>query len=285
MTFTFKTDLQLLHVTGEKAATLLQGQLTNDIKSLAENTGNYNLLLNLKGKVMADAHVLRTATGFVILASARSLLLLKTHLEKLAPLSKVSLNLAFTPVHHIFERTVPEIAEGALAPLPPIGTLCFRSDRFGLPGLDVLENFTPPAGARELTTDEIEVIRIEHGIPKIGIDVTEAHLPQEARLDHALNFKKGCYLGQEIIARLHYKGHVNKILSGLVLEDTAVPSSGTPVFVGEKIVGEITSAVLSAKLKAPLALAYLPAHGDLEKGPFVVGEKKIPARRVELPIT
>src|SRR5262249_39272971 len=129
------------------------------------------------------------------------------------------------------------------------------------------------------------ILRVEQGIAKLGVDATEANLPQEARLSRALHFDKGCYLGQEIIARLHFKGHVNKILAGLKIENALPPQQGAPIFEGEKEAGKITSVIFSPKLNVWLALGYVPYASNEVGQEFSVGENKITALLTPLPIS
>ena len=119
-----------------------------------------------------------------------------------------------------------------------------------------------------------KITRVERGIPLVGVDVTEENFPQEGRLDQALHFNKGCYLGQEIIARLHYRGHVNKILARLAIDSEEVVLEGEPIFLEDKIVGKITSSVYSPKFKKNILLGYIPYDQKDFAGFFEVGKKK-----------
>lgn len=124
-------------------------------------------------------------------------------------------------------------------------------------------------------TDAFEIARIEAGFPLYGIDITEDNLPQEVnRNEQAISFTKGCYLGQETIARLDALGHVNRILTGLKFPADANPRPGETIMQGEKKIAQLTSVAYSPKLQAPLALAYVRSihatpgkripHGDGE---------------------
>jgi folate-binding protein YgfZ len=123
-----------------------------------------------------------------------------------------------------------------------------------------------------------EVGRVERGEPLLGAEATEDTLPQECGLDHLVSYTKGCFLGQEPVARLHAQGHANRGLAGLLLEPGApVPERGTPVLEGAKEVGRITSAVASSTLGRPIALAIL----RLDAGDLTVAGR--PAVRSPLP--
>jgi aminomethyltransferase len=113
------------------------------------------------------------------------------------------------------------------------------------------------AGALPLGMDALNVLRVERGIPWIGIDMDEEVLLMEVGLDDAVSFEKGCYLGQEVVERVSARGHVNRKLTGLVLEgDDVVPTRST-VFNGDAEVGWTASSVESFALERPIALAYL----------------------------
>ena len=108
------------------------------------------------------------------------------------------------------------------------------------------------------TTEPSPAERIEQFIPKYGIDFDENNIPQEAGLHHALNFEKGCYVGQETIARLHFRGHVNKFLCQFIITGQTVPEPQSKILNKEKIeIGFVTSSAWSPLYKSPVALGYL----------------------------
>lgn len=114
------------------------------------------------------------------------------------------------------------------------------------------------AGAEPCGQRAADVLRIEAGWPWYGVDITEANLPQEiARDSHTLSFTKGCYLGQETVARIDARGHVNQTLVGLRLPGHEPPAAGTVLSVDERPVGRITSAAWSPRSKSVVALGYV----------------------------
>ncbi|MBI4412091.1 MAG: tRNA-modifying protein YgfZ [Deltaproteobacteria bacterium] len=282
-------------VTGEKAGHLLHGQLSNHINGLKDGEANYNLLLTQKGKVVADLYVYRTESDFLLIIDKPGEQKVIDHLKKFAPLSRVEIGDETAKYFfvHAFGIKLPH-KEGLLTLRGgERGSYVYQSDRLGLPGYDFLipadkkeellarlkqENFSEIAPATQ------EVLRVEQGICKVGIDATEENLPQEARLDRALNFDKGCYLGQETIARLHFLGHVNRVLAGLKIEPNNAVEKKAPIFDGEKRVGKITSSVFSPTLNTVFVLGYIPFALNQAGREFRVGEKKIGARVVELPL-
>src|SRR5262249_14766047 len=113
------------------------------------------------------------------------------------------------------------------------------------------------AGAAPVGAEAAEVLRVEAGIPAFGVDVDESVILPETRLEALVSYTKGWYLGPETVARLKYRGHVNRALSGLVLEGDAVPAPGDVVVAEDKEVGRVTSAVRSIALGTPIALGYV----------------------------
>jgi folate-binding protein YgfZ len=111
---------------------------------------------------------------------------------------------------------------------------------------------------RNCSREPLEALRIENGFPDFGRDIGDKNLPQEVdRNDRAISFKKGCYLGQETVARIDALGHVNRLLRRVRFFGDRVPEAGTELAVGAKVVGAVTSATFSPAYNAPLALAYV----------------------------
>ncbi|MBX7148608.1 hypothetical protein K1X76_05935 [bacterium] len=244
-------------VKGDKAATFLHGQLTNSIKTLKNGECNYNLLLTLKGKVLADLYVYKKEDKFYFSCAPQAEPIIITHLKKMAPLSRVELIPYPTCVFHVLGANKAGVS--------------FKTDRLGIEGYDVWD-LDKPEG--EIIPPETqECIRIENKITRWGIDFNDENLPQEALLDRALHFNKGCYLGQEIIARLHYKGHVNKII-GLLKSDTEM-KKGDEIYYEKKAIGKITSSVYSKNYKSWMALGYLPYKLKDSNSAFEVGKSRI----------
>jgi folate-binding protein YgfZ len=268
-------------VTGRDRAGFLQGMLTNDIKALQPGQGCPAAFLDAHGKVMALLEVYaRDDRLFLALLpglTEKTLELLDKFLiservyfeaaddtwavlivlgpragEVLA--SAAGREIALQPHEHV---------EVELAGAP------VRVVESGGPGLPTLACWTPPehgvalwnalraAGARPVGTQVYDVLRVEAGIPWYGHDVDDTVILPETRLEHLVNYTKGCYIGQEVVARVKYRGHVNRALSGLVLRGDHVPAPGARVVAGGKDVGRITSAVHSLAVGAPIALGYV----------------------------
>ena len=141
------------------------------------------------------------------------------------------------------------------------------------------------AGAVPVGAEAAEILRVEAGIARYGQDVDETVILPETRLDTLVSYTKGCYIGQETVARVKYRGHINRGLSGFVLEGDDVPSAGTPVLAGDKEIGRVTSAVRSLALGKPIALGYVRRE-HFEPGSAVslkVSDRLVNARVSALP--
>jgi folate-binding protein YgfZ len=136
------------------------------------------------------------------------------------------------------------------------------------------------AGAVEVTPEAVEIVRVEAGVPRFGAEMDSATMPAEAGIvEDAVSFTKGCYIGQETVARLHYKGRPNRHLRGLRLSGAADP--GAPLRLGDKEVGTLGGAVVSPAF-GPIGLAIL--RREAEPGTeLAVGEDGVTAQVVALP--
>jgi folate-binding protein YgfZ len=286
-----------LLVRGDDAAEYLQGQLTNDIEALEPDTGCYSALLDRKGHMQADMRVLRLSTGDLWLdAEAGAVPALARHLRMYSVGRQVEIE-DVSGEWSILSVIGPAAVELAgTAPLSPehaqryyeregVEILAVATDL----GLDLivrvaqsqqLQDLLARSGAAEVTEAAAEILRVESGRPRFGREMTTATIPQEAGIaERAVSFTKGCYIGQETVARLHYRGKPNRHLRGLRLE--APGSDGDAIALGDRDVGKIGTAVLSPAL-GPIALGVV--RREAEPGSHVaVGESAIDAEVVELP--
>jgi tRNA-modifying protein YgfZ len=285
-----------LLIRGSEAAEYLQGQLTNDVEGLAPGDGCYAALLDRKGHMQADMRVLRRGedelwidTEPVALEAARR------HLQTY----KIGRDVEVEDVGG--ERTIlsligprsfelagsPPLPEHTSATVGPEGVECIAVGTTG--GVDLiapseeterLRAALLDAGAAEVSEEAAEILRVEAGVPRFGAEMDAATMPAEAGIvEAAVSFSKGCYIGQETVARLHYKGRPNRHLRGLHLSAPAAP--GTALHLGEKEVGQIGSSCVSPA-HGPIALAILrreAAPGD----EVAAGEDGVTARVADLP--
>jgi len=159
---------------------------------------------------------------------------------------------------------------------PGVDVLCEAAD------IDTVRGALVEAGAQPVSEAAGEIVRVEHGRPRYGVDLDDSVIPQEAGLnERAVSFTKGCYVGQETVARLHYRGKPNRHLRGLRLSAPAAP--GEELHLAERVVGRVGSAVVSPEL-GPIALALV--RREAEPGAIVsVGEHGAGAEVTELPFT
>jgi folate-binding protein YgfZ len=278
-----------LLLTGGEAAEFLQGQVTNDVESLEPGQGCYAAFLTHKGKMRGDMRVLRGDEWIWI----------DTEAATLAPLARtVGMYSIGRDVRHedvTASRAILSLigpgARAALETEPPPEEHGFVEGEQGLYvttelGVDVIcaaeaaDAVRAALGLDEVTEEAAECRRIEFGRPRHGLDTDEDTIPQEAGLnERAVSFTKGCYVGQETVARLHYKGKPNRHLRGLRL--SAPAAHGDAVAFGDRAVGRIGSACVSPE-HGPIALALLRREASPGET-VVVGDAAIAAEVVELP--
>ena len=268
-----RSETGKLAFVGPEAAAFLDGQVTNDVRALAPGTGCYAALLTNKGKMLGDLRLLRVDDETVLLDCERSALqsvfdvlrraqvgwkaelhkrtLQEALLSLIGPGARAVAGAADLPAEEYAHR--PATIGGAQARVVAtdlgVDVLCAAGDA------DAVRAALVAGGAVDVPEATAEVVRVESGRPRYGVDLDDTVIPQEAGLnERAVSFTKGCYVGQETVARLHYKGKPNRHLRGLRLSAPVAP--GTPLRLGEREVGHITSAVVSPRL-GPIGLALV----------------------------
>jgi folate-binding protein YgfZ len=254
-----------LALTGVEARSFLQGQVSNDVESLAAGAGCYAAFLTPKGKMLGDLRILdadqellldtervalqglfnmirRFSIGYDVQLHKRTL---ERGLLSLIGPEAVAIagvpQLADAPEHHHLETEVHGISLRAIRTDVGLDLLCESTDT------DRLVGALQDAGALPVDESTVEVLRVERGRPRYGIDLDDSVIPQEAGLnERAVSFTKGCYVGQETVARLYYRGKPNRHLRGLQLAGPA--STGDPVRFGDREVGRLGTVVESPRL-------------------------------------
>jgi len=286
-----------LALSGPAAREALNALVTNEVETLEPAHGLYAAVLTPKGKMIGDLRVLATETE-LLLDMERSALqaifdVLRHGLVGYdAELGKRTLecgllSLIGTGAARIAGAEALPAEEHAHAEVA-IGDLRARAVRTD-GGVDLfcaaddtaaLRDALIDAGARAGTLDDAEIARVESGRPRYGVDLDETVIPQEAGLnERAVSFTKGCYVGQETVARLFYRGKPNRHLRGLRLSAPVAP--GTPLLLAGRELGRVSSAVSSPRL-GPIGLALVRR----EAGPGDVldaGDGGVTAEVVELP--
>ena len=272
----------LLIVSGPEAADYLQGQLTNDVEAIEPGQWIYAALLDRKGHMQADMRVLRPGEGTELwldlepeglAAASRHLQMYKIGREvEVADASD-----EYTLLSLIGPRAT-EIARAAEA--ATLRTEAGVDLIVPVAERDSARDSLLAAGAVLVSPEAAEILRIELGRPRFGAEMGTETMPAEAGIvEQAVSFTKGCYIGQETVARLHYKGKPNRHLRGLRLSAPAEP--GAAVRLGEKELGTVGSAAVSPAFGA-VGLAIL--RREAEPGAtVVVGEDGVTAEVVALP--
>lgn len=289
----------ILSVSGDRAAEMLHGLLTNDVKRLSVGQGLYAFMLTPKGRPVAEMRLLRLAAAYWMDMPASCLESGVAHLRKYLP-----------PIFATFHETdtcrlgvVGPSAAAAIEcwagasvtdgldplesrPLDVEGRDVFLARREVIEGpgfdlyvsaedrADVLSGLAASVsdlGGREVGPEAWKIVRVERGIPVFGSDFSEEDLAQETGQDgRAISFEKGCYTGQEVVARIHFRGHVNRVLRGFRLVDPSAGTSGAPtlapggvLFEADRERGVITSPVDSPRF-GPIALGL--ARTEIEPG-------------------
>jgi folate-binding protein YgfZ len=286
-----------LALSGPQAKEMLAGQVTNDIEALRAGSGCYAAFLTHKGKMLGDLRVLDVGDE----------LLLDTERVTLQALFDMIRRFKIGYALELHKRTVqrgllsligPSAAriagvealgdvEHANAPveIEGVAALAVRSDT----GVDLvcdaadthaLAETLGERGAVPVSEATAEIVRVEHGRPRYGVDLDDSVIPQEAGLnERAVSFTKGCYVGQETVARLYYKGKPNRHLRGLRLSEPC--AAGAELRLGERAVGRVSSAVVSP-VHGPIGLGLV--RREAQVGASVsVAEDGASAEIVELP--
>ena len=283
-----------LRLKGKDRADFLNGMVTNEIKHLSPGTGLHIAITTDKARMLADSRVYCLSDALLLDLEPEVLQKIYKHLDKYVIAADVQ-------IEDLSERwgllsiygpsstsiltglagssPLPEkeyaVAEVSVKDIPLILT---RNEVTGEVGYDLytaadkLETLwkqLTEAGSKHgmvpVGLEAFNSLRIEAGFPRYGIDMDESHFPMETGLEiRAISYTKGCYIGQETIARVDAQGHMNRHLMGLLLEGDSIPDKGQPILPGpgadapaDKPIGNVTSGVLSPTLGKGIALGYL----------------------------
>lgn len=271
-------DWGFITVNGPDRKTYLHGMVSNEVNKLTANQGNYSLILTAKGKINADLWLFDRGDDVAILTPGGLAESVVKQLDKFLIMEdavisdqsgqhaligiagseagesvKQALGAAFVENGRLqaeMNGAPVELYHLSGAVMPPFILSCPAE------GKEAVLNALIEHGAVTGNFELYECMRIEAGVPRCGAELDDTVIPQEANLYHAISFEKGCYIGQEVVARLHFRGHVNRELTGFVLEGEPheLPAA---LISEEKEVGKITSACRSDKLGKTLALGFL----------------------------
>lgn len=250
-------------VRGPEATSYLQGQLSQDVEGLGVGSTSWSFVLQPTGKVDSWARVTRTGDDEILLDVDGSYgEALVARLRRFLLRTKAEIQpLGWTAV-------ALRGPDAAAVDVPGEDVLRVPAGWPGVEGVDLLgPKVETPPGVTLGTTGEYEAARITAGVPAMGAELTEKTIPAEVGqwvVDASVDFTKGCFTGQELVARIDSRGgNVPRHLRGLVVEGPgAVPPAGASVLVDGKKVGEVTSSAVSQELDSPVALAYVARAVD-----------------------
>jgi tRNA-modifying protein YgfZ len=306
-----RSDRVRLEIAGPDRAKFLHNLTTNDVKRLPVGRGCEAFVTSPQGKTLGLVKVLACEDSLLVCTDPGGLVLVLPHFQKYGVFDDIVLEdrSESTFEIHLAGPAADELIRLAAGHAPAPGelthltmslagspVLIVRESPTGRPGFSLigarscagkvlasLKAHGEKPGLAELDLESFEVLRIEAGTPVFGRDITERNLPQEiGRDDRAINFVKGCYLGQETVARIDALGHVNQILKGLLLDSSApVPAPGTVIEADGKRVGFVTSSAVSPGWNAPIALAMVrSSHARAGTRLLVVPHDDPPSRVV-----
>jgi len=274
-----RPDRGVLRVFGRDPVKMVHGLVSNDVAALEPGGSVYAVMLTPKGRLLADLHVIRRAEDLLLEADVAALPAIRRNLAHYVPplfarSEDVGDQLAVIGVYgprgdEVLEAARPSLTEPA-ATLP--------ADYAGVGGGDTVVaaadvatfwSAARAAGARPAGHATLDVLRIEAGTPRWGAELDAGVIPLEANLERAISMTKGCYTGQEVIVRILHRGHVNRVLRGVLMGEHAAPARGAELFrPGEaKAVGRVTSSCASPRFGETVALAYI--RREVEPGAWL----------------
>ena len=300
-----------LAVKGRDRVEFLNGMLTNDISSLAEQQGCYAVITDSKAKMLSDCRIYALPDQFLLDLEPGTIKKVHDHLDRYIIASDVILE-NLTESWALLSLYGPESTQvltktlkldqipgkeysSRTAKMGEFDLLCVRNDITGeigydlyLPaeGVTILFDKLKAMSVRLVGWTALETLRIESGIPRYGLDMDGSHFPMEAQLtQRAISETKGCYIGQETIARALAQGRMNRLLVGLEVKGEVIPQKNQAIMKENRAIGKITSAVQSPTLGKTIALGYV--HRDFSKPgstvSIIIDDQPIDATVVDLP--
>jgi folate-binding protein YgfZ len=271
-----------LDVTGPDAAEYLQGQVTNDVPALEPGDACYAALLDPKAHIQADMRIFRAGPSELWLdTEPQTVEAVLAHLRmyKIGRQVEIADRTSERALLSLIGPRAAEVAARAGEPANVVPTELGADVLVPAEAAGTVQAALLEAGALQVGDEAAEVVRVERGIPRHGVDFGPENLPGEAGIvERAVSFTKGCYIGQEPVARMYHRGRPNRTLRGLRL--AAETPAGAPVSAGPKAVGRLTSSVASPRI-GPIGLAIL--RREVEVGDEVTVADGIAATVVELP--
>jgi folate-binding protein YgfZ len=293
-----------IRVSGSEATMFLNGLMTNDMKSLASNRWMAAVFPTVQGRLIGAVRVVRgREPSFLIdTETASHDAVLKTisrftmagdfkvsDVTEETALLTVQGQLAGEVIEKVFETSASEIPVHGVSEVRQVTII--RATHTGENGFDILVDSSQKAellqaledaGAQPISDDTLEILRVEAGIARFGLDMDETNVVPETNLDDAVSYTKGCYVGQEIIVRIKHRGHPAKKLTGLKFETDVQIEPGAVINSTEnQEIGRVTSAVISPQMGS-IGLGYV-RYEQLTEGTRVIAGDGINATVTALP--
>jgi folate-binding protein YgfZ len=260
----------LVWVEGQDAISFLDGQLSQEIVAMEPGEVARSFLLEPRGKLRALLWVLRGADRVGLVADRGLGPVVVEQLTRFRFRVEAAIELDERPVAMLWGAGSPAVLSAAGLPAPAgwseaegavVASVAVGVARFAVAGVNA--DRLVESGARRVGALAETSVRIEAGEPVMGIDVDDSSIPQETGLvPQSVSFTKGCYLGQELVARIDSRGHVNRMLRGIVIRDTVIPPVGAELLSGDAVVGTVSSVGESLSLRAPVALGMVRREAE-----------------------
>jgi folate-binding protein YgfZ len=292
----------VIKLTGAERASWLQGMITNDVLKLAPGAGCYAAHLSPQGKIVAQMHVLMDEDALWLSLERAVIPKLIAAFDKLLIMEDVQMAdvSGGYSILGVIGPAAPAVLESWLGEPLKLGGGQYSNRKFedcrivvSDLGYDIwvprgqagkVLHFLGLHGATSIDHGTWDVLRTEAGIPVYGVDIDETTTMPEIG-SRGISYDKGCYIGQEVVAKVKYIGHVNRQFVGLILSDSALPDVKSPIRKGGRDVGHVTTALYSPGQKKPIALgfvsrsAYAPGS-EVEVGNATATIVELPFKRI-----
>jgi folate-binding protein YgfZ len=279
-----------LVVSGEDRVRWLNGMVSNNTRDLRQDFGNYNFVLNAQGRIQGDLLAFQRGEFYLLETEVGQIAAIREFFERYIIMDDVEIgdiSAALTSIGVAGPRAVEVLCSSGLKPgaakpgqlldgswngigfslvRDPIEARNWYELWLAPENVETVWNALVAGGAAPAGAEALEWQRILLGLPRVGMDTGARELPQETGQECALHYTKGCYIGQEIVERIHARGQVHRLLTGMIV-DGELPARGSKVLAGDKEIGEVTSSaeMVVDGVSRTVALGYLKRGGAAKR--------------------